>query len=82
MASVSALIGGRVQSVEVIEGDKVRKGQVIARLSNPEFIKMQQEYLSAKSNIPFLENDYLRKKELLKDGITSSKSFDEPRFNL
>ena len=77
MASVSALIGGRVQSVEVIEGDKVRKGQVIARLSNPEFIKMQQEYLSAKSNISFLENDYLRKKELLKDGITSSKSFQQ-----
>ncbi|MFK5983320.1 MAG: efflux RND transporter periplasmic adaptor subunit [Flavobacteriaceae bacterium] len=76
-ASVSALIGGRVQSVDVIEGDKVRKGQVIARLSNPEFIKMQQEYLSAKSNISFLKNDYLRKKELLKDGITSSKSFQQ-----
>jgi cobalt-zinc-cadmium efflux system membrane fusion protein len=77
MASVSALIGGRVQSVDVIEGDKVRKGQVIARLSNPAFITMQQEYLSAKSNISFLENDYLRKKELLKDGITSSKSFQQ-----
>jgi cobalt-zinc-cadmium efflux system membrane fusion protein len=66
-----------VQSVDVIEGDKVRKGQVIARLSNPEFITMQQEYLSAKGNISFLENDYLRKKELLKDGITSSKSFQQ-----
>lgn len=77
MASVSALIGGRVQSVDVIEGDKVRKGQVIAHLSNPEFIRMQQEYLSAKSNISYLENDFLRKKELLKDGITSSKSFQQ-----
>ncbi len=77
MASVSTLIGGRVQSVSVIEGDKVRKGQVIARLSNPEFITMQRDYLSAKSNISFLENDYQRKKELLKDGITSSKSFQQ-----
>ncbi len=76
-ASVSAIIGGRVQDVKVIEGDKVRKGQVIARLSNPEFISMQQEYLSAKSNIAFLEKDYLRKKELLKEGITSSKSFQQ-----
>lgn len=76
-ASVSAIIGGRVQDVMVIEGDKVRKGQVIARLSNPEFITMQQEYLSAKSNITFLEKDYLRKKELLKEGITSSKSFQQ-----
>ena len=77
MASVSAIIGGRVQSVAVIEGDKVRKGQVIARLSNPEFITMQRDYLSAKSNISFLEKDYQRKQELLKDGITSSKSFQQ-----
>jgi len=77
MASVSAIIGGRVQSVTVIEGDFVKKGQVIARLSNPEFIAMQSNYLSAKSTISFLEKDYLRKKELLKEGITSSKSFQQ-----
>ncbi len=77
MASVSAIIGGRVKDVYVIEGDKVKKGQVIARLSNPEFITMQQEYLSAKSAISFLEKDFLRKKELLKDGITSQKSFQQ-----
>jgi len=77
MASVSTIIGGRVQSVSVIEGDKVRKGQVIARLSNPEFITMQRNYLSAKSKISFLEKDYQRKKELLKDGITSSMSYQQ-----
>ena len=77
MASISAIIGGRVQSVGVIEGDYVKKGQVIARLNNPEFITMQREYLTAKSNISFLEKDYQRKKELLKDGITSKKSFQQ-----
>ena len=77
MASISAIIGGRVQSVGVIEGDYVKKGQVIARLNNPEFITMQREYLSAKSNISFLEKDYKRKEELLKDSIVSSKSFQQ-----
>jgi cobalt-zinc-cadmium efflux system membrane fusion protein len=76
-ASVSALVGGRVQSVAVIEGDYVKKGQVLALLNNPEFITMQREYLSAKSNISFLEQDYQRKKALLKDGITSAKSFQQ-----
>jgi len=76
-ASVSAIVGGRVQSVAVIEGDYVTKGQVIARLNNPEFITMQREYLSAKSNISFLEKNYLRKKELFKDGITSAKAYQE-----
>lgn len=75
MASVSALIGGRVVSVAVIEGDYVKKGQIIAQLSNPDFVTMQRDYLSAKSNISYLKNDYLRKKELLKDGITSLRSF-------
>lgn len=77
MASVSALIGGRVQNVAVIEGDYVKKGQVIAQLDNPDFINMQREYLSAKSNISFLEKDYRRKENLLKDGITSTKSFQQ-----
>ncbi|MCH7524005.1 MAG: efflux RND transporter periplasmic adaptor subunit [Bacteroidetes bacterium] len=76
-ASVSAIIGGRVQSVTVIEGDFVKKGQILARLNNPEFITMQRDYLSAKSNLSFFEKDYLRKKELLKDGITSARAFQE-----
>ena len=76
-ASVSAIIGGRVQSIAVIEGDYVKKGQVLAQLNNPQFITMQREYLSAKSNISFLEQDYQRKKALIKDGITSAKSFQQ-----
>ena len=77
MASVSALIGGRVQSVSVVEGDFVKKGQVIATLNNPEFISMQRSYLAAKSNLTYLEKDYIRKKELEKDGITSARAFQE-----
>lgn len=73
-ASVSALLGGRVKSVGVIEGDFVKKGQVIARLENPEFIALQQQYLSLKSNLSFLKNDYDRKKSLEADGITSKKA--------
>jgi len=77
MASVSALIGGRVQSVTVVEGDFVKKGQVIATLNNTEFIAMQRSYLSAKSNFTYLEKDYVRKKELEKEGITSARAFQE-----
>jgi len=53
MASVSALLGGRVKSVAVIEGDYIKKGQVIAQLENPEFIALQQKYLSLKSSLSF-----------------------------
>lgn len=76
-ASVSAIIGGRVQSIAVIEGDYVKKGQVIAQLNNPEFIKLQQDYLTAKSNNSYLENDYKRKKQLIEDDITSKRLFQQ-----
>ncbi len=77
MASVSALLGGRVRNVAVIEGDFIRKGQTIAKLENPEFIALQQNYLSLKSNVSFLENDYNRKKSLAEDGITSKKALQK-----
>lgn len=76
-ASISALMGGRVKSVAVIDGDFVKKGQVIARLENPEFIGLQQKYLSLKSSLSFLENDYNRKKSLAADGITSKKALQK-----
>ncbi len=77
MASVSALLGGRVRNVSVIEGDFIKKGQVIAKLENPEFIALQQNYLSLKSNVSFLKNDYNRKKSLAEDGITSKKALQK-----
>ncbi|PHQ56621.1 MAG: hypothetical protein COC16_02855 [Lutibacter sp.] len=76
-ASVSTILGGRLQSISVIEGDYVKKGQVVAYLNNPEIIKMQRDYLSVKSSFTFLENEYQRKKILLNDGITSVKSFQQ-----
>jgi cobalt-zinc-cadmium efflux system membrane fusion protein len=76
-ASVSAIIDGKVNNVLVIEGDKVRKGQVLAWLSNPDLISMQRDYLLAKDKLLFLEKDYNRKKELLADGITSAKVFQK-----
>jgi len=77
IASVSAILGGRVQSIAVIEGDYVKKGQVIAELSNPEFVTLQREYLSALNNFSLMSKDYQRKKELLKDSIVSIKIFQE-----
>jgi len=76
-ASVSAIVGGRVHSVTVIEGDYIDKGAVMAYLDNPKFIAMQRDYLSAKNAVLFLEKEYQRKKALLKEGITSAKDFQK-----
>lgn len=74
-ASVSAIIGGRVKNIQVIQGDKVKKGQLLATLENPEFITMQQDYLTTKNQVAYLEKEYERAKTLRDQEINSEKSF-------
>ncbi len=74
-ASLSAVIAGRVKNVMVMEGQEVRKGQVLAVMENPEAIDLQQEYLSLKSKLAFVESDFQRKEELYKDSIGSAKDY-------
>jgi len=74
-ASLSAIIGGRVKNIQVIQGDKVKKGQLLATLENPEFISMQQDYLTTKNQVDFLKKEFDRAKTLRDQEINSEKSF-------
>ncbi len=74
-ASLSALLGGRVKSITVKEGDPVVKGQIIAYLENPEFIVLQREYFEAKSNYELLKVDFRRKEKLFEQKVTSAKEY-------
>ena len=82
-ASVSSLMAGRVSYVSVIVGDRVKKGQVLARLEHPDFIQLQEDFLSTSASIKFLQQDFERKKKLLADSITSVKTYQEAeaKFN-
>jgi cobalt-zinc-cadmium efflux system membrane fusion protein len=76
-AGISAYVGGIIKSIQVSAGSYVRKGQTVMTLEHPDFLKLQEEYTSAKSNMVFLEQEYQRKKELLAENATSQKSFQE-----
>lgn len=81
-ATISAPIGGMVQSILVHEGEHVQKGQTVLRLANPEFVKMQQEYLSTKAQFEFAEADYSRQKELSEKNVASQKTFQQVTADL
>jgi cobalt-zinc-cadmium efflux system membrane fusion protein len=49
-AAITTVVGANVVSIEVIEGDKVNKGDVVAYLSHPNIIKLQTDYLFAYIN--------------------------------
>src|SRR5690349_1245755 len=43
LVSISAPYGGTVKNTEMLQGMRVRKGQVVAMIQNPEFISFQQD---------------------------------------
>jgi cobalt-zinc-cadmium efflux system membrane fusion protein len=76
-ADVSPVIGGIVKSVNVFEGDKVRKGQVLATLEHPDFIQLQQDYINTVNSLAYLEKEYERQKKLYEEKVGSGKDFQK-----
>lgn len=63
-ASVNSVYNGVIKSLLVQPGNLVRKGQVIATISNPEFIQVQSDYLNASAKISLVQLEVNRQKEL------------------
>jgi cobalt-zinc-cadmium efflux system membrane fusion protein len=81
-ATLSAIISGRVKNILVIQGDYVKKGQLLASLENPDFLQLQQDYLTAKNDVSYLEKEYERAKILREKEINSEKSFAKTETDL
>lgn len=73
-ATVTSLYGGVIQTIKVQIGDFVRKGQVLATISNPEYIQVQEQYLTANSRISFAEQEFRRQKELFDNDAGAKKN--------
>lgn len=76
-ASISSAIGANVASINVIEGDVVRKGQVLATLTHPDLIQLQVDYQESVNQLEYLKKDYERQEMLLKNNVASGKQFQQ-----
>ncbi|RAI85802.1 efflux RND transporter periplasmic adaptor subunit [Algoriphagus yeomjeoni] len=72
---ISAYFGGYVSGLELLEGEAVKKGQVLFYLENPDFIRLQQDFLEANSQLSYLESEYERQKTLYGEKISSQKNY-------
>jgi len=63
-AGINSVYSGVIKSLLVQPGNTVSRGQVIATITNPEFIQVQEEYVSINSKIVLAEQEYNRQKEL------------------
>ena len=76
-AMVTSVVGANVVSIEVIEGDEVKKGKILAYLSHPNIIDKQTQYLDAYSNRQFLQKEYERQQKLYEAGVGSGMDFQK-----
>ena len=75
IVSISIPMGGYVKNTSLIPGRLVKKGSIIATMEDQSYIQLQQDYLTAKSKLEFLEADYVRQKGLNETKATSDKIY-------
>lgn len=73
MVSVSAPMGGYVRKLNLLPGEPVHKGQVIAVLEDQQYVKLQQDYLVTKSKLQVAEQEYTRQRTLNESKAASDK---------
>ncbi len=80
-AVVNALVGGVIRRINIVEGQQVSKGQVVVVIENPDFIRLQQDYLTSKDNIVYLQQEYERQRVLKEADAGIGKMYQQASAN-
>jgi cobalt-zinc-cadmium efflux system membrane fusion protein len=74
-AVVNSITGGYIKTIPLLVGDIVKKGQKVATIESPEFVRMQQEYMEVKEELNYLKSEYERQNRMFKENIISQKVY-------
>jgi cobalt-zinc-cadmium efflux system membrane fusion protein len=77
MVSISVPLGGYLKTTSLLPGMHVRKGEVIAVMEDQQYIQLQQDYLTAKAKIGYLENEFRRQQSLNETKASSDKMLQQ-----
>ena len=84
-AAIASKGTGRLIFLGVVEGDKVKKDQIIARLENTDIVAQLDEAKAnltlAQADLRNAENTFNREKELFNKGLSSQQVFDQAEAN-
>ncbi|WP_306350225.1 efflux RND transporter periplasmic adaptor subunit [Flavobacterium sp. '19STA2R22 D10 B1'] len=78
-ADVSVYMAGIVKSINVIEGEFVKKGQTLGTIESLEFTQLQEAYITAKSNLEYLTLEFNRQKILSDENVNARKIFEKTK---
>jgi len=74
-AVVNATMGGYIKTTPLLVGDRVRKGQVLVTIENPEFVTLQQNYMETYEQLAYLKLSYENQVSMKRENITSQKNY-------
>ncbi|OIR05775.1 cobalt-zinc-cadmium resistance protein CzcB [mine drainage metagenome] len=75
LISISFPMGGYLKRFDLLLGTSVKKGEALAVMEDQSYIQLQQDYLTAKSRMEYLNADVQRQKELSENEAASKKNY-------
>lgn len=77
--SISVPLGGYLKSTKLLPGMHIGKGEALALIEDPQYIQLQQDYLTAKADFSFDESEYNRQRELNANKASSDKVLEQTK---
>jgi cobalt-zinc-cadmium efflux system membrane fusion protein len=77
--SITAVLGGYVQAINILPGQHVAAGTVVATLRSPEYLTLQQTYLQSKARVRFLSEELERQRILDVEDVGAKRKLQQAR---
>lgn len=73
--AITAPLGGFVESTTLLQGTRVRRGEVLAVIRNPAFVQLQQDYLETRARLRYAQAELARQRELYEQEVAPRKNY-------
>lgn len=81
-ARAASLYGGIVSTLDLHVGDRVRRGQTVAMISSPQFVTLQEEYLTLTERILQAEQELERQRTLAQGNAGTGRNLQSAETSL
>ncbi|MEO7176601.1 MAG: efflux RND transporter periplasmic adaptor subunit [Saprospiraceae bacterium] len=81
-ANATAVLGGIIKSIQAQAGSTVRKGDLLATISNQAFITLQEDYLTVNSKLELAQLELNRQNELQTGNAGALKNYQAANAEL
>ena len=82
LAKIGSPVKGRIVEINVMLGQRVRKGEVLAKINSTDLAKMQLEYIKAVQQVELKAKSFERAELLFAEGVVSEAQMLERKTEL